>query len=160
MARRLRVTVLLLAILFVGFIGGAHAQGFEVWVLDQGMNRLDILGDRALSSQKPQESIDLAPHGGVKPHMIYFSPAYDYAFIANVGTLVRPTTPDPFDEPPATTSDGVPYYAAVRVRLDASDEYAAHEPADVALFDPLAKGQPERKLRAPQRGLCAAGFAG
>ena len=52
----------------------------------------------------------------------------------------------PFDEPAATTSDGVPYYAGVRVRLDAIDEYAAHEPADVALFDPLAKDQPQRQL--------------
>jgi hypothetical protein len=52
----------------------------------------------------------------------------------------------PFDGPAPTTSDNVPFYAGVRVRLDASDEYAAHEPADVTLFDPLAKDRPERQL--------------
>lgn len=53
-----------------------------------------------------------------------------------------------FEEPVPTTTDGVPYFPATRVRLDGSDEYAAHEPVDVPLFDPLAKDQPERKLHA------------
>ncbi len=53
----------------------------------------------------------------------------------------------PFVPPAPTTTDGVAYYAGVRVRLDAGDEYAAHEPADVPLFDPIAKEQPRRELR-------------
>lgn len=86
MARRLYFEVIFLALFILGFNGSARAQGFEVWVLDQGANRLQIFGAPGLESQKPQEVIDLAPNGGMKPHMIYFSPAYDYAFIANVAS--------------------------------------------------------------------------
>lgn len=65
----------------------ADAQAaYEVWVLDQGTNSLLIYdGDKLGPSAQP-EKIDLAPNGGTKPHMVLFSPKYDYAFIANVGS--------------------------------------------------------------------------
>jgi DNA-binding beta-propeller fold protein YncE len=39
-----------------------------------------------LAADAQPEKIDLAPHGGAKPHMVVFSPQHDYAFIANVGS--------------------------------------------------------------------------
>src|SRR5262249_15813368 len=45
-----------------------------------------------------------------------------------------------------TTSDGIPYYSATRLRLDTSDEYQAQSPRDVRLYDPLAKRAPDKKL--------------
>jgi hypothetical protein len=52
-----------------------------------------------------------------------------------------------FEAPPPTTTDGVPYYPAARVRLDASDEYSPGQPQDVRLWDPLAKND-NRRLEA------------
>jgi len=72
------------AIWLVG-AGGAFAA-YEVWVLDQGTNTLLIYGGDTLAADAQPEKIDLAPHGGAKPHMILFSPQHDYAFIANVGS--------------------------------------------------------------------------
>ena len=72
------------AIWLVG-AGGAFAA-YEVWVLDQGTNTLLIYGGDTLAADARPEKIDLASHGGAKPHMILFSPRHDYAFIANVGS--------------------------------------------------------------------------
>lgn len=67
--------------------GSASAESaFELWVLDQGTNALLIYGGDKLSAQSQPERVDLAPHGGLKPHMVVFSPQHDYAFIANVAS--------------------------------------------------------------------------
>jgi DNA-binding beta-propeller fold protein YncE len=65
--------------------GGAFAA-YEVWVLDQGTNTLLIYGGDTLAADAQPEKVDLAPHGGAKPHMVLFSPQHDYALIANVGS--------------------------------------------------------------------------
>lgn len=61
-----------------------RAGEFEVWVLDQGMNKLYIFKGNNLKASP--EIIDLSPHGGAKPHMILFSPGYTHAIIANVAS--------------------------------------------------------------------------
>lgn len=67
--------------------GSASAEtAFELWVLDQGANALLVYDGAKLSAKAQPERIDLAPHGGAKPHMVLFSPQHDYAFIANVAS--------------------------------------------------------------------------
>jgi len=61
-----------------------RAGEFEVWVLDQGMNKLYIFQGNNLKASP--EIIDLSPHGGAKPHMILFNPGYTHAIIANVAS--------------------------------------------------------------------------
>jgi DNA-binding beta-propeller fold protein YncE len=66
--------------------GGGAFAAYEVWVLDQGTNTLLIYGGDTLAADAQPERIDLASHGGAKPHMVVFSPQQDYAFIANVAS--------------------------------------------------------------------------
>jgi DNA-binding beta-propeller fold protein YncE len=77
-------------VLTVGWLAGPGMAGaapaFELWVLDQGTNSLLIYDGSKLSAQAQPERIDLAPHGGAKPHMVLFSPKQDYALIANVAS--------------------------------------------------------------------------
>jgi DNA-binding beta-propeller fold protein YncE len=81
----IRGAVLIFAILFV-FASSADllARDFEVWVPDQGTNKLYILQGKNLKASP--EVIDLSSHGGAKPHMIQFNPGYTHAIIANVGS--------------------------------------------------------------------------
>ncbi len=78
------------AVLTVGWLSVSEPvsaeSAFELWVLDQGTNSLLIYDGAKLSAQTQPERIDLAPHGGAKPHMVLFGPQHDYAFIANVAS--------------------------------------------------------------------------
>jgi DNA-binding beta-propeller fold protein YncE len=77
--------IILLVILYVLITSPQlFAKNFEVWVPDQGTNKLHIFQGKNLKA--PPEVIDLAPFGGSKPHMIQFNPGYTHAIIANVAS--------------------------------------------------------------------------
>lgn len=84
MLRSLLTLLLALGLAFAAAQAGPEApsaQDYEVWALDQGTNRIHILG----SDLAEKEVIDL---GGVADliHMIDFSADFAYAFIASVAT--------------------------------------------------------------------------
>ncbi|MDQ3460066.1 MAG: cell surface protein [Deinococcota bacterium] len=77
---------LVLALLVTGAAAQAgpeepSVQDYEVWALDQGTNRIHILG----SDFAEREVIDLEGVADL-PHMIDFSSDFAYAFIANVAS--------------------------------------------------------------------------
>ena len=66
---------------------GTTEEGYEIWALDQGTNTIYIY--EALQEpdeDEPEfeeiETIDTEAEGGLVPHMIHFSSAYDYAAVA------------------------------------------------------------------------------
>ncbi len=87
MTRRIiRLLAVFASVWFSASESASAESSFELWVLDQGTNSLLIYDGAKLSAQSQPERVDLAPHGGAKPHMVLFSPKHDYAFIANVAS--------------------------------------------------------------------------
>lgn len=80
-----RVHFVIFTMIFIFATGqGVLAKPFEVWVTDQGTNKLYILNGE--KPKAPPEVIDLSAYGGSKPHMVLFNPDYSHAIIANVAS--------------------------------------------------------------------------
>lgn len=74
------------AILAVGWAVELQAKSFEIWVANQGLDKVQVIEGRTF---KVIAEIELDTDGQPatsKPHMLLFSPDYKYAFVANVGT--------------------------------------------------------------------------
>ncbi len=85
----LQLVTALTALLVTAPTGEAQPSPYEVWALDQGLDRLVIFSSGAIEGgqwSRPPEVIDLARHGLTIPHMITFSPGGTHAIISDVGT--------------------------------------------------------------------------
>lgn len=81
----------LLAVIVVGivFLGGSGdrdlwAKDYEIWALDQGLNKIYILKGSNLKGSP--EILDLTPLGGKAPHFILFNADHTHAVLAYVGS--------------------------------------------------------------------------
>ena len=67
----------------------AQAVSFEIWVANQGLDKIQILDGESL---KVTAEIDADTDGKPatsKPHMVLFSPDFKYAYVANVGSAPK-----------------------------------------------------------------------
>ncbi len=64
----------------------AQAEGFEIWVANQGLDKVQVLDGRTFQIIAEMELDQDGQPATSKPHMLLFSPNYRYAYVANVGT--------------------------------------------------------------------------
>ncbi len=66
----------------------AELSDYEVWVTNQGLDKIQILKIRDSETLEPVAEIEIDGDGkpaSSKPHMIFFDSATKYAYVANVG---------------------------------------------------------------------------
>src|SRR3989304_9316002 len=80
------LVIIVLSIAIWGFSAGRDlwAKDYEIWALDQGLNRITILKGSNLRGDR--EVLDLAPLGGKAPHFILFNPGSTHAIMAYLGS--------------------------------------------------------------------------
>jgi YVTN family beta-propeller protein len=64
----------------------AQARNFEIWVANQGLDKIQILDGQTLHVSGEIEIDTDGQPATSKPHMVLFSPDGQYAFVANVGS--------------------------------------------------------------------------
>jgi YVTN family beta-propeller protein len=69
----------------VGFLPAAWGAGYEIWVANQGLDKIQIIDGDSLKVTAEIEVDGDGKPASSKPHMVQFSPDYNYAYIANVG---------------------------------------------------------------------------
>jgi DNA-binding beta-propeller fold protein YncE len=84
MKRLLAIIVLSIALCGLSADRDLWAVDYEIWALDQGLNRITILKGSNLEGDR--EVLDLASLGGKAPHFILFNADYTHAIVAYVGS--------------------------------------------------------------------------
>jgi YVTN family beta-propeller protein len=64
-------------------------KGYEVWVANQGLDKIQILEGDTLKIASEINADDDGKPATSKPHMILFSPDYKYAYVTNVGAAPK-----------------------------------------------------------------------
>jgi YVTN family beta-propeller protein len=67
----------------------AWGAGYEIWVANQGLDKIQIIDGESLKVTVEIDVDSDAKPATSKPHMVLFSPDYTYAYIANVGAAAR-----------------------------------------------------------------------
>ncbi|MEW6324375.1 MAG: YncE family protein, partial [Nitrospirota bacterium] len=77
------------ALLLSGFAPAAWGAGYEIWVANQGLDKIQIIdGDSLKVTAEIDADADGKPATS-KPHMVLFSPDFTYAYVANVGSAPK-----------------------------------------------------------------------
>jgi YVTN family beta-propeller protein len=77
------------AFLLAGFTPVTWGAGYEIWVANQGLDRIQIIDGESLKVTAEIEVDADGKPATSKPHMVLFSPDYQYAYIANVGAAPK-----------------------------------------------------------------------
>jgi YVTN family beta-propeller protein len=88
MKQIIHLTTMFLIAAMPSFVA-AQTAGYEIWVANQGLDKIQIVdGETLIVTAEIEADTDGKP-ATTKPHMVLFSPDYQYAYVANVGAAPK-----------------------------------------------------------------------